>query len=124
MPPFFPSLGVRNILFVLLIMVLFGQVGYGADVSLSQNQAKKNYMLASQYMEKADQLLFSATSRRNLKKVSDLYIKAGKLFEEATEIYKALRPYHARQEDVDRSYDALEHCLKAVKELKARDGSS
>ena len=111
---------MKKVLVVILIgMLVDGPALLAVDPQSLRMQAASDIQTGSQLMTQAEQLLRSpGVTQQHMKAAMDLYIQAGKLFEEAGNIFTGLGPDYAAPEDVQNSRKAMQNCIDSVKEIQ------
>jgi hypothetical protein len=121
------NLRIATLTGVLTALISFHSIGWGAAVSNPESlrvQADNNVQAAGMLLNQAQILLNSANVTREKMKIAlNLYIQAGQMFEQSANIYKALLPNYASQEDVLNADGAMKGCLRSIGEIKSKLGN-
>ncbi|MDD4956889.1 MAG: hypothetical protein PHH49_02425 [Candidatus Omnitrophica bacterium] len=101
------------------IMFLFSNiaVAYNSPEEAKADAFSKIKVSAS-LMEQAQKILSFNPNRERITTAMDLYIQAGKGFEEALNVFKALGEEYVTQEDLQGCAMALQNCLYAIAKCK------
>jgi len=105
-----------------LIAASFAATGYADNPTTLRSQADTQAQIGIQFSQKADSLLKGNVTRETLATAISLYVDAGKSFEQAAGIYKALVPDYASKADVENSQAMMKQCIEAVGQIKERMG--
>jgi hypothetical protein len=114
------SRSIAVALFFFLAVGAAAPTSWAQDPSAYKAQADNHAKVASELAEEAQRTLQGPVTRENLQLAAGLYTRAGQLFEQASNIYKALGPDYATREDVESSARAVEMCIQAIQEIKKR----
>lgn len=113
---------MRNTFIVFLLGLLIFSMGtaFGEvrTADMLVNDALNDIKVAQEFMLQANQVLEQGQNRQTVDIALSLYIKAGRLFEEAHNTFKRLGTDYVKREDIEGAYQAMQNCLKAVRELE------
>ncbi|MBI3307552.1 MAG: hypothetical protein HYZ84_07095 [Candidatus Omnitrophica bacterium] len=110
----------KYIVFGLMLMAVLSPCSQAETPDAIKMQANNDVQVASRLSEQAMNMLQGEMNREKLQTAMGLYIQAGQLFEKAMNAYKNLGPQYATPQDVENSYNAMQHCIKMIDEIKKR----
>lgn len=82
-------------------------------------QAFEKIKVASDLFKRGEELLAPPATKERLAASLQIYIQAGKLFEEAGNALKSLAPQYANQSDADNCFTAVQTCLDTIAKIRA-----
>ncbi len=116
---------MRRLLLMLMVLVLATHISCLSFAKESpeslKNEAIHKIRAAQELIERANMLARHEPGKfreGDLGTAIQLYAEAGKLFEEAGNIFKFLGPEYTSQEDIDGCGQAVESCVDAIRKIK------
>jgi hypothetical protein len=107
---------------VLMPLVLVGVFQYAGSAVNSpdvlMNEAVSDINVAIKLAKQAQNILSKGMTKENIQTAIELYIQAGQLFEKSENVFRALGPGYASQEDIDNCAISKKECVDALKKLK------
>lgn len=102
------------------MFLLFGQSMLFSDLSPEtyRSKADSNMIVGQNLVKEARSIMNNNSNPQTLKIALSLYVKAGKLFEEASKTYTALGPNYVTMEMVEGSIQAMNSCVKNANKIK------
>lgn len=100
-------------------LLLASAVDAAEDPAQMKQKANADVQTGAQIMQKAFQTIQGNPSAEARQVAVTLFVQAGQLFEEATNLYKALVPQYATVEDVQNAQSAMAQCIQAIQKIRA-----
>ncbi|MCG3176309.1 MAG: hypothetical protein MOGMAGMI_01257 [Candidatus Omnitrophica bacterium] len=83
-----------------------------------RNQANADVIAATRLVQQADEMVRSSRSVETLRVSMQLFVQAGRLYEQSAKRYQALVPDYASQADVDNAVQAMQYCIRSIQEIQ------
>lgn len=88
-----------------------------------RSQAFYKIRVANELLKKGEDLLMQTHNKDNITAAFQIYLQAGKLYEEAGTALKALGTKYVSQVDIDNSFKAAQFCADTMKKIKDSIGA-
>ena len=102
---------------MIAFMIAGSTSAYAEDPTALRAQADAKVKSAAVLMQQADQLSRGVYNRNKMQAAMEMYIQAGKAFEMAANVYSALVPQYATENDVHQAREMMQRCIRTVKSI-------